>query len=96
MKLADFFKDKDLAKDILVAELRSSYDTTKAENIKLSDSLETQQKLWKIWVEKFEIGNKKQKNDEENDTELEVEDKKVEHIYDVDVVGYQRSISHFF
>ena len=38
-------KDKDLAKDILVAELRSSYDTTKAENIKLSDSLETQQSV---------------------------------------------------
>ena len=47
-------KDKDYAKDVLMAELRINYDSIKTENLKLKDSLETQQKLWKIWLETFE------------------------------------------
>ena len=37
-----------------MAELRTKYDTEKAENIKLNDSLETQHKLWKVWLLKME------------------------------------------
>ena len=50
-------KDKEYAQDVLISELRTSYDATKTENIKLEDDLETQNKLWKIWLEKFEEKN---------------------------------------
>ena len=47
-------KDREYAQDVLQAELRTNYDSAKAENIKLNDSLETQHKMWKIWLEKFD------------------------------------------
>ena len=47
-------KDKEYAQDVLISELRTNYDATKTENIKLKDDLETQNKLWKIWLERFD------------------------------------------
>ena len=35
-------------------ELRGGYEKAKAENIKVKDNIETQNKLWKIWLKKFE------------------------------------------
>ena len=53
-KLETTNKDKDLAMETQMEELRIGYDITKKENIKLQDNLETQNKLWKMWLSKFE------------------------------------------
>ena len=47
--IQDQAKDKELAQDILIADMRTNYDAVKTENLKLSDSLDTQHKLWKVW-----------------------------------------------
>ena len=52
-KLQAQTKDKDYAMDVQLEELRGGYEKTKAENIKLQDNLDTQNKLWKIWLLKF-------------------------------------------
>ena len=77
-------KDKELAQDILIAELRTNYDSIKTENIKLNDSLDTQHKLCKLWLEKMEVkedatvpenkANEKSSNDNEVEVEEEVEE----------------------
>ena len=77
-------KDKELAQDILIAELRTNYDSIKTENIKLNDSLDTQHKLWKVLLEKMEVkedatvpenkANEKSSNDNEVEVEEEVEE----------------------
>ena len=46
--------DKEYALKIQLEELRSGYEQTKKENVKLKDNLETQNKLWKMWILKFE------------------------------------------
>lgn len=38
-------KDRDLALDIQLEELRTAYEKTKSENIKLWDNVDTQNKL---------------------------------------------------
>ena len=35
-------------------ELRRGFEKAKAENVKLQDNLDTQNKLWKIWIEKID------------------------------------------
>ena len=50
----DQAKDKQFAQDVQIAELRTNYDSVKAENIKIKDNLETQNKLWKIWLVKMD------------------------------------------
>ena len=52
--LQDQAKDKSYVQDVLMAELRNNYDSVKAENVKLNDSLETKHKLWKIWMAKMD------------------------------------------
>ena len=47
-------KDKEYALEIQMEELRSGYEKTKKENVKFQDNLETQNKLWKMWILKFE------------------------------------------
>ena len=37
-------------------KLRNGYEQAKAENMKLKDNLETQNKLWEIWLQKFDQG----------------------------------------
>ena len=48
--LQDQAKDRGYAQDVLMAEVRNNYDSVKAENVKLNDNLETQNKLWKIYL----------------------------------------------
>ena len=50
----DQAKDKQFAQDVQIAELRTNYDSVKAENVKIKDNLETQNKLWKIWLVKMD------------------------------------------
>ena len=47
-------KDKEYAVNIQLEELRRGYQTPKSENSKLQDNLKTQNKLWKIWLYKFD------------------------------------------
>ena len=53
-KHLDQNKDKEYAVNIQLEELRRGYETTKNENVILQDNLETQNKLWKIWLDKFD------------------------------------------
>ena len=53
-KHQDQNKDKELAQNIQMEELRRGFEKAKAENIKLQDNLDTQNKLWKIWIEKMD------------------------------------------
>ena len=59
-KLQEQAKDKQYALDIQLEEIRTSYEKAEAENIKLKDNLDTQNKLWKMWIHKQ--GNVKQKS----------------------------------
>ena len=43
-------------------ELRTAYEQTKAENIKLNDNLETQNKLWKVWLQKVDKDETEEKD----------------------------------
>ena len=47
-------KDKEYALEIQNEELKLGYEKIKSENIKLQDNLDTQNKLWKIWIQKFD------------------------------------------
>ena len=53
-RLNEQTKDKEYALEVNIEEFRNGYEQAKAENIKLKDNLETQNKLWKIWLEKFD------------------------------------------
>ena len=53
-KKTDELKDKQFASDVNTEQIRTVYEQTKAENIKLKDNLDTQNKLWKIWLLKNE------------------------------------------
>ena len=70
-------KHKEYALEIQNEELKLGYEKVKSENIKLQDNLDTQNKLWKMWIQKFEdnptqvitaetkkTGNDKLNNDE--------------------------------
>ena len=69
--LQDQAKDRGYAQDVLNAELRNNYDSVKAENIKLNDDLETQNKLWKIWLAKLD--DKQEATTSDNDMENDVD-----------------------
>ena len=87
-KLQSQVKDKEYALDVQIEELRGGYERTKAENIKLKDNIDDQNKLWKMWLKKFEdkpeeitkAQNKpeemkeKDKNPREDDEVLLIED----------------------
>ena len=40
--------------EVQLEEVRTGYENTKKENIKLRDNLDTQDKLWKIWLSNFD------------------------------------------
>ena len=52
-KLQTNSKDKEYALEIQLEELRVGYEKEKREKMKLQDNLETQNKLWKMWIQKF-------------------------------------------
>ena len=60
-------KDRELALETQNEELRIGYEKVKTENIKLQNNLDTQNKLWKIWIQNFENNkievDKEQKSD---------------------------------
>ena len=76
-KLQAQSKDKEYALDVQVEELRGGYEKAKSENIKLKDTIETQNKLWKIWLQKFEdkVEEPKQSNNIPNDVPVDSNDK---------------------
>ena len=49
--------DRAYALEIQNEELKNGFERMKKENIKFQDSLETQNKLWKIWLQKHEQSN---------------------------------------
>ena len=57
--------------------MRTNYDFVKTENKKLNDSLDTQHKLWKVWLEKMDVKKDKSvpvtKSNEESTKVNEVE-----------------------
>ena len=53
-KLQEQAKDKQYALDIQLEEIRTADEKAEAENIKLKDNLDTQNKLWKMWILKQE------------------------------------------
>ena len=53
-KEKDQAKDKEYAMNVQIEELRNGFERIKAENIKLEDNLDTQNKLWKMWIVKSE------------------------------------------
>ena len=55
--------------EVQLGELREGYEKAKSENIKLQDNIETQNKLWKIWLLKF---------DDKSDDDARKKDKPVE------------------
>ena len=59
-RLQEDAKDKEYAMDVQIAELREGYEKATADNIKLQDDLSTQNKLWKMWLEK--CSDKEEKN----------------------------------
>ena len=70
-------KDREYALEAQNEELRLGYEKLKAENIKLDDNLDTQNKLWKMWIMKFEDSsnhNSKEQNKKEDDEILLIED----------------------
>ena len=73
--IQDQANDKEYAQEILGSELRTNYESVKSENIKLKDSLETQHKLWKVWLEKMD--------NEKNKPEAVKPDKGDEHVEEV-------------
>ena len=75
-------KDKAFAQDVLMAEMRTNYDTVKAENLKLIDSLETQHKLWKVWLLKMDDREISPAPVSESNTNVEA-DKEEEPVEDV-------------
>ena len=58
-------KDREYALEAQNQELRIGYEKVKTENIKLQDNLDTQNKLWRIWIENFER-NKTEVSAEQN------------------------------
>ena len=75
-------KDREHALEAQNEELKLGYEKVKAENIKLHDNLDTQNKLWKIWMKNFgdnsiqnsKEQNKKAENIKEDDEILLIED----------------------
>ena len=64
--LQDQSKDKEYALDVQMSELKEGYEKAILENVKLKDNLDTQNKLWKMWLAKYS---------EEKDLNEVVEDK---------------------
>ena len=50
--------DKEYALEVQNEELRNGYERMKKDNIKLQDSLDTQHKLWKVWLQKNDESHK--------------------------------------
>ena len=70
-------KDKELAFEVQIAELKSGFEKAISENIWLEEGLDTQNKLWKLWTEKMthKDSNRSNKSSDrsdskEDDTEL--------------------------
>ena len=85
-------KDRELALETQNEELRIGYEKVKAENIKLQDNLDTQNKLWKIWIQNFETNkievdkeqksDKKSGNNKENDEIAIIEEEGIDNDID--------------
>ena len=78
-KLNEQMKDKEYALKVQMEELRSAYEVEKTENIKLKDNVDTQNKLWKVWLESFDKRNETNTDNTESnpvvtDTEQSVPD----------------------
>ena len=64
-------KDREYALEAQNEELKLGYEKIKTENIKLQDNLDTQNKLWKIWMKKFEDSQNKTEQNEKTEKEKE-------------------------
>ena len=73
-------------------ELRRGFEKAKAENVKLQDNLDTQNKLWKVWIEKIDdkevVAENKSTNVDPNqpsdDEVLLIEDEDQDNVDDTD------------
>ena len=83
-KLTEQTKDKEFALDIQAEELKRGYESIKQENVKLKDDLETQSKLWKIWLQNFDANEDNENPQKKNDSVQNSQDDEILLIEDDD------------
>ena len=80
--------------------MRTNYDFVKTENKKLNDSLDTQHKLWKVWLEKMDVKKDKsvpvtKSNEESTKVNEAVEEVEITEIRDDDGVDTEEVFQQF-